>query len=330
MKHREMDILHQDLDIPETVWQKAEDAFEQIREERGEEISMRDSRAKNCRFGRYFPKAAVIILAGFLASGATVAATSMISAYRERLENMEEQELDTYYMLTDAGETNEYNRQLTEEELKRFYALEEEYENEGRFPEKDVPWLSEPGAYDGKELALDPNERTFYLPERDLSDEELLEIIDFNHKSDYSVVEHNDRILNGTDWMKRMAEMSDDEVDAVYLAMFASNLDVSGGYSRQLSGEEKQREAELVRKYEEEGLYTDAELAIIESPEEYTGSGVALCVADSTYYIHEGELTDSEFLQIIDFNHKVTYSCERIFDDIEKGFRQGYPKAEGR
>ncbi len=52
------------------------------------------------------------------------------------------------------------------------------------------------------------------------------------------------------------------------------------------------------------------------------------CEENSTYYIPDGAVSDFEFLQIIDFDHKISYCFDRIHYDIMMGFREDYPKAE--
>ena len=122
--------------------------------------------------------------------------------------------------------------------------------------------------------------------------------------------------------------MTDDEVDRIYLAYCASNLDVGGGYSRELSQTESERYEELTKRYENEGVYPEVELTVIKTMDEYMGSGTAFCEENSEYCLPGGELSDSELLQIIDFEHKATYCFSRILNEIQMGLREGYPKAE--
>ncbi len=188
-------------------------------------------------------------------------------------------------------------------------------------------WMTK--IYSGQSVAIAADTRTIYLPQKSLSDEELLEIIDFNHKMTYSIYEKNqERILAQGNWESRMAEMTDSEVDRIYPAYCASNLETGGGFSRVLRQEENQRYEELNEQYENEGLYPETELNLIKTADEYTGIGAAFCEENSTYYIPDGAASDFEFLQIIDFNHKISYCFDRIHYEIMMGFREDYPKAE--
>lgn len=274
------------------------------------------------------PKAAVACLACLLVSGITVSAMGVVSLYRQRMEEMNAEMLEEFYQIADAGEATTFSRPYTNSEEIRHEELSLEYENEGVFPESQITYLENAEEYKGEGIGLDASSRTLYLPEEELSDEELLEIIDFEHKVSYSIYEQNEeRIASGSDWQSRMAELDAQEIDEVYLTMFSGNSEISGAYSRELSAEENETYAELINCYEEEGVFAQEELAIIQTPEEYAGTGAAICVEDSTFYLPEDELTDEELLQIIDFEHKVTYCLEKINQEIDLGLREGYPQA---
>lgn len=272
------------------------------------------------------PKIAAACMVCFLVMGITVSAVGIVNAYRQRMEAMDDKEIEKYYEVAKAGETSELNRLFTAEEKARYTQLESAYESGGLFPESELSGLPEGSVYDGNGVALDTSTRTIYLPDRELTDEELLEIIDFSHKLDYSIYQTNqERIFSEDGWKSRLALMDDAEVDRIYLVMYSTKANVSGCYNRRLSELEKARYEELVRCYEEEGLYTDSEPTVIWKPEEYTGEGIAVCVQDGNYYLPDGELTDDQLLQIIDYEHKGTYCLSRIHDEVMLGLRDGYP-----
>lgn len=275
------------------------------------------------------PKAAVAFLVFFLVSGITVSAMGAVSLYRQRMEEMDEESLEEYYSIVDSGEITSTNRKYSSEEKERYAELNKAYENDGVFPEEEIACIVDAKEYSGEGIALDATSRTLYLPERELSDEELLEIIDFEHKMSYSVYAKNEgKLADKEDWELRMDELDDEEVDETYLTMYAGNSEVSGAYSRQLSDTENSRYRELLKSYENEGLFTTTELTVIQTSEEYTGTGVAICVDDSSFYLPESELTDDELLQIIEFEHKALYCINRISDEVNSGLRAGYPKAK--
>ncbi len=326
MHNQHEDILHQNLEIPETVWKKANAAFAQIHKEAAEKQNL-PARKKAGLFR--LPKAAAAAIICCLICGTTAAAAGIISLYRQRMENMQKQEIEKFYQLADAGETNSLNRPFTAEEANRYRVLTEEYERNGLFPDGALTVLSDAASYSGLGVAIDASTRTIYLPEGSLSDEELLQIIDFNHKMTYSIYQTNqERILARGDWESRMAAMTDAEVERIYLAYCASNLETGGGFSRELSQSESRRYEELNARYESEGLYPEQELPVIKTLAEYTGSGAAFCEENSEYCLPDGEISDFALLQIIDFEHKIPYCFDRIHYEVLIGLREGYPAAK--
>ena len=310
-------------EVPDVVHNAVLNTLDSLEENKIVVIRRRANK-KQIRFR--VPQAAAACLVCFLIAGVTVSAMRAINLYRQRMEEMDKTEIAEYYSIALAGETTSLNRPFTAEERSRYKQLEEEYETNGLFPESQLRYLSEGDTYDGIGVVMDTAGTTLYLPEETLTDEDLLEIIDFNHKVAYSIYQVNEeRIINGGGWESRMALMDDAEVDRIYLITSSTLEHVSGGYSRTLTADERSRYEELTRRYEEEGLYTTSEPAVIWRPEEYTGEGVAICVLDADYYLPETELSDEELLQIIDFEHKTNYCLNRISQEIMLGLRDGYP-----
>lgn len=91
------------------------------------------------------------------------------------------------------GEADGLNRPFTAKENERCQALTEEYERIGRFPEGFLTVIANADSYSGQGVAVDASTRSLYLPEGSLDDEELLGIIDYNHKMTYSIYEENSK-----------------------------------------------------------------------------------------------------------------------------------------
>lgn len=327
MREECTDILSRDLDVPEVVQRKIDFALSEVYVQERKKRRRKRSR-QNFPMWR-FPRAAAIVLACCLALGMTVAAVEFTSLYRQRMQDMTKEEVDEYYEIANVAETNTCNRRYTVEEERRYEELKAAYQSGGLFPQNEIARLHTGDVYSGEGVALDPDTSTIYLPERELTDEELLEIIDFDCKLVYSIYEkNNERILNGGDFESRLAAMTDEMVDAVYLAWCGGNTEVSGGCSRPLTEAEERRYEELNQKYETEGLYAESDIAIIQEESEYTGSGAAFSIKESYYCIPDEELTDEEILQMIDFTHKARYSMSRIGLEIQLGLREGYPQIQ--
>ena len=65
--------------------------------------------------------------------------------------------------------------------------LAEKYKTEGLFPEGNILQISDKSEIVSDQICFLAQDSTFYLPEMALSDEQMLELIDFYAKRDYSV-----------------------------------------------------------------------------------------------------------------------------------------------
>lgn len=85
-----------------------------------------------------------------------------------------------------------YSREMTPQEEKRYSELRDKYENEGVFPEGKLQIVDKLEDSENIDFPVyETYNKKLFLPEKELSDEELLEIIDYNYKSDY-VLQNSD------------------------------------------------------------------------------------------------------------------------------------------
>lgn len=135
--------------------------------------------------------AAAITLTLIGAGGFTVYAV-VNSAAKARMENMsgEEKTKLVNEAYASVAEGSSYSRELREEERKRFYELRVAYQTEGKFPEGELKRIGSAEDVENDTLCYLPDTRELYLPERDLSDEEMLQIIDWETKSSYALEEN--------------------------------------------------------------------------------------------------------------------------------------------
>jgi len=133
--------------------------------------------------------AAVVILAVVGAGGFTVHAV-VDSIVKERMENMSKEEksnlVDEVDTLVDAST---YSREFTKEEKARKKELTIAYQKDGRFPEGELKRVEDESQVDKDMLCFVPETSYFYLPDRTLTDEELLQIIDYRYKVNYALQE---------------------------------------------------------------------------------------------------------------------------------------------
>lgn len=161
--------------------------------------------------------AAIVTLMSFTVSAA-------VGAYRQRMEAMNEQEMEDYFVqiYTSRIGRDNYNRPYTDAETERMKELGASYEEEALFPQEALTMISEPEEYKGKGVAFFGNTSTFFFPEKEMGDEELLQIIDFMHKRDYSLQKMNEMIAEGemtfpSDEIKEAAEVEKELTDSVIL-----------------------------------------------------------------------------------------------------------------
>lgn len=162
--------------VPECVHRAVQDAGDII-------LQKKQGRKKNRS------KRGVILLVACLTllSGMTVFAAS--SLWQQRMESMNRKEVEEYY-LSIAGSgapAFRYSRAFFKEEEAEFEQLFVAYEEGGVFPEGCVTMLSERKEYKGRGVGFEPISSTFFLPEERLSEEELLQLVDFYHKADYAL-----------------------------------------------------------------------------------------------------------------------------------------------
>ena len=153
---------------------------------------------KNGRGSRHhysFRRAAILAAACLVLASATVAASGM---YQARMESMNHEKLEEYFaQLQEANvSTDTYSRPMTESEAARLEELRQAYLEQGYFPKKELTLIDNPEKYK-KGVAFYAERSTFFLPEKELTDEQLLELIDFKEKRDYSLAQISEEIAAG-------------------------------------------------------------------------------------------------------------------------------------
>lgn len=143
-----------------------------------------------------FRRAVILAAACLVLASATAVASGL---YQARMESMNREKLEEYF--TQLQETNvaadTYSRPLTGSEQTRLAQLQQAYREEGYFPKKELKLIDSPDKYH-KGVAFYAERSLFFLPEGEMSDEELLELIDFREKRDYSLARISEEIAAGT------------------------------------------------------------------------------------------------------------------------------------
>ena len=143
-----------------------------------------------------FRRAAILAAACLVLASATVAASGM---YQARMENMNHEKLEEYFaQLQEANvSADTYSRPMTESETARLEELRQAYLEQGYFPKKELTLIDSPEKYK-KGVAFYAERSTFFLPDAELTDEQLLELIDFKEKREYSLAKISEEIEAGS------------------------------------------------------------------------------------------------------------------------------------
>lgn len=133
--------------------------------------------------------AAVVAAIALVGTGGVYAAKNYIF---DRMDSISDTEKENYVSQVNkaAVDADSYSRELTDDEINRFKELQRDYENNGKFPKNKLKSIDSPDKADSDKVCFEENTSTFYLPEK-LSDEDILEIIDFCYSRDYSLSQDN-------------------------------------------------------------------------------------------------------------------------------------------
>ena len=109
-------------------------------------------------------------------------------SYFDRYEQMTDAEIDELYARLASAPVDVWgrdSRELTAEEQIRYEKWTEKYEQENVYTDTPLTVITYPEEYDGQGLAYCIADAQFYYPERALTDEEMLQLIDLEHKNLY-------------------------------------------------------------------------------------------------------------------------------------------------
>ncbi len=163
-----------------------------------------------------------LLLAAALMILASGTAMASVGAVRERMEAMNRRKIESYFAqiyTTKMGHDN-YNRPYTGTEKERLEALNDAYEKEANFPKGELTMLDAAEDYKGRGVAFLGDTTTFFFPDKEMSDEELLRVIDFMHKRDYSLAKMNEMVAAGE---AQMPEPDQEEIEATDAETLASD-----------------------------------------------------------------------------------------------------------
>lgn len=169
-------------------------------------------------------QAAAIFIVFLLLGSAGVYGT--LSKRNESLDNLTDTEKQQY--LDDVNEADterdSYSRELSKTEEERLEKLKFAYNMEGRNPKNSLSVVNNGNKVIKDKICFVTSESKFYFPEREMTDEELLELIDFYYKRDYSIreLEEKDTQARTTIPKDDIAHLAEKHVESIY------HIDLSG------------------------------------------------------------------------------------------------------
>ncbi len=181
--------------VPESLNTTVENILEGLKPENADNKNADGKRANQTVRHYGFRRIVIPAAACLLFASVTVTASGL---YRARMESMNHEKLETYFSGLQEADVaaDSYSRPLTDGEKNRLEELRQAYLEEGYFPKKELALLDSPEKYK-KGVAFYAQRSTFFLPEEEMTDEELLELIDFREKRDYSLAKITEEIEAG-------------------------------------------------------------------------------------------------------------------------------------
>ena len=181
--------------VPESLNTTVENILEGLKPENADNKNADGKRANQTVRHYGFRRIVIPAAACLLLASTTVTASGL---YRARMESMNHEKLETYFSGLQEADVaaDSYSRPLTDSEKNRLEELRQAYLEEGYFPKRELAMLDSPEKYK-KGVAFYAARSTFFLPEEEMTDEELLELIDFREKRDYSLAKITEEIEAG-------------------------------------------------------------------------------------------------------------------------------------
>lgn len=285
------------------------------------------TRKNRKRYGSPAVKAAAILFALFLASGITVVSVKAYITHIARLENMSSEEIIEKYETVFGKDSHRFSRAMTEaEEHRIFEELLQMYCDDLVEPAGQVGIIETKDEYTGEGIAFSLEDGILYLPERELTEEEMLEYVEFWMQERYVDYEAYVKASNPNYYKKRLEAMTTQEIEELYVLDRRANTETMFE-TRDWNEEEWELRKILKNQYRYEGRMPERQLTIIENPEEYTG-GVAFCSYNCTIYLPQDTMTEEEILEIEDFKTRLEYSCNKIFEEMAQGIRESEPQVD--
>ena len=187
MKLQDLKSAVNSIEIDEAMQDEIlQNVLERTKEDNASPEQRKVNRKKISRFPRAAAAAAGVLLAvGIVGIPVRALVSSLV---QERMEEIPAEEHQQMVEMMDSQEVgaDSYIREYTQEERDRMSELYTQYQ-QGVFPEGELPQVDSVEEAEKLELCYLTTTSSFYLPDRELTDEELLQLIDFEVKRNYAL-----------------------------------------------------------------------------------------------------------------------------------------------
>ena len=211
--------------------------------------------------------AAFMLVAGVISFPVRAFVTSVV---KERMESFSKEEVQEIHDMVQSKptETDVFSREYSDREKERNKVLWQAYKD-GKFPENVIAQVDNAEDVPEGTVCYIRSTGVFNLPDQEMTDEEILEIIDFQHKMSYAIEQ-------GPAAQEARAEMQEEK------KRIREKIQAAGGISEEEAIEiaRKQMEAELGERAEGKEIlkYQDGSAAVI-----------ILDISEETDYEHTGD-----------------------------------------
>lgn len=229
--------------------------------------------------------AIVAVAAGIVSIPVQATVKNIVKARMESIPKEEVQAINDMVQEQRKAEADGFSREYSEQERERSQMLWQEYKN-GRFPDGVIVQVDDLEDVTEGMFCYIRSTGVFNLPDQEMTDEEILEIIDFQHKMSYAVSQST-------------AAQEAREEYLAEKAMLQEKVQAADG----ISGEEA---IEIARKKMESDLGERAER--MELLTDIYGCGAFLNeISEQSYYEHDGDL--AYLVSFTDPDDHSAYTC---------------------
>ena len=175
--------------------------------------NMKQELFENCKKGKrtsdfrfkYAKVITTLIIFGVVGSTG-ITANALYKSVKSRLENMPEAERSDYVYVLENDDavtmTGNWSRNLSDSEVLRMAELERDYNAQALFPTEEVKHVKALADWDGNCVCFVEEDNKLHFPEKEMNDEQLLQLIDYSAKLDY-VIEEEAKEIAVADGIKK-------------------------------------------------------------------------------------------------------------------------------